>query len=411
MVEVPSAAQVVVIGGGIIGCSTAYHLTRAGVRDVVLLERHKLTSGTSFHAAGLVGQLRSSANITRLLKYSVELYGRLEAETGQATGFKQNGGLRLACNAERMTEIRRQATTAHSFGLEMHLLGPKEAGELWPIMETKDLVGAAYLPTDGQANPSDLTQALAKGARAEGARIVEGVSVTGIKVVRGRVVGVVTDAGEIACESLVNCAGQWAPGIGRLAGVSVPLSSMQHQYLVTERIEGVEPGLPTLRDPDGLIYFKEDVGGLVMGGYEHRPLPWAEQGIPEGFVFSLLDWNYEQFEPLMESALHRVPKLAEAGVRQFVNGPRVLHAGRQLHPRRGAGPQGLLRRRRLQRLRHRRGRRRRLGAGRVGGARRAADGPRCRRHPPLRPTAPQRRMGACPHRRGDRQALHHGLAA
>ncbi|SMF35992.1 4-methylaminobutanoate oxidase (formaldehyde-forming) [Tistlia consotensis] len=321
MVEVPSAAQVVVIGGGIIGCSTAYHLTRAGVRDVVLLERHKLTSGTSFHAAGLVGQLRSSANITRLLKYSVELYGRLEAETGQATGFKQNGGLRLACNAERMTEIRRQATTAHSFGLEMHLLGPKEAGELWPIMETKDLVGAAYLPTDGQANPSDLTQALAKGARAEGARIVEGVSVTGIKVVRGRVVGVVTDAGEIACESLVNCAGQWAPGIGRLAGVSVPLSSMQHQYLVTERIEGVEPGLPTLRDPDGLIYFKEDVGGLVMGGYEHRPLPWAEQGIPEGFVFSLLDWNYEQFEPLMESALHRVPKLAEAGVRQFVNGP------------------------------------------------------------------------------------------
>ncbi|MEX2630403.1 MAG: FAD-dependent oxidoreductase [Tistlia sp.] len=318
---VPDSAQVVVVGGGIVGCSTAYHLARAGVRDVLLLERHRLTSGTSFHAAGLVGQLRSSANITRLLKYSVELYGRLEAETGQATGFKQNGGLRLACNAERMTEIRRQATTAHSFGLEMHLLGPKEARELWPVMEVSDLVGAAYLPTDGQANPSDLTQALARGARQGGVRIVEGVTVTGVRVVRGRVAGLVTDAGEIACESLVNCAGQWAPEIGRLAGVSVPLSSMQHQYLVTERIEGVAPDLPTLRDPDGLIYFKEDVGGLVMGGYERRPLPWAEQGIPEGFVFSLLDWNYEQFEPLMESALHRVPKLAEAGVRQFVNGP------------------------------------------------------------------------------------------
>ncbi len=319
--RVPSAAQVVVIGGGIIGCSTAYHLVRCGVRDVVVLERHKLTSGTTFHAAGLVGQLRSSANVTRLLKYSVELYRRLEEETGQATGFKQNGGLRLACNAERMTEIRRQATTARSFGLEMHLLGPAEALELWPLMETRDLVGAAYLPTDGQANPSDLTQGLAKGARREGARFVEGVRVTGIRTAAGRVCGVTTDAGEIACESVVNCAGQWAPEIGALAGVSVPLSPMQHQYMITERIAGVEPTLPTLRDPDGLIYFKEEVGGLVMGGYERKPLPWAENGIPEGFAFSLLDPNYEQFEPLMQSALHRVPKLSEAGVRQFINGP------------------------------------------------------------------------------------------
>lgn len=319
--QVPSGAQVVVIGGGIIGCSTAYHLMHEGVRDVVVLERHKLTSGTTFHAAGLVGQLRSSANITRLLTYSVDLYDRLEIETGQATGFKQNGGLRLACNAERMTEIRRQATTAHSFGLEMHLLDPSEACALWPLMEPSDLVGAAYLPTDGQANPSDLTQALAKGARMQGARIVEGVSVTGIRTAHGRVTGVVTDAGEIACESVVNCAGQWAPEIGALAGVSVPLNSMQHQYMVSEPIKGVTPDLPTLRDPDGLIYFKEEVGGLVMGGYERHPLPWAETGIPKGFNFSLLDPNFEQFEPLMESALHRVPRLAESGVRQLINGP------------------------------------------------------------------------------------------
>jgi sarcosine dehydrogenase len=317
----PSAAQYVIIGGGIIGCSTAYHLARAGARDVVLLERHKLTSGSTFHAAGLVGQLRSSANVTQLLKYSVELYQRLEGETGLATGFKQNGGLRLACNEERMTEIRRQATMAHSFGLEMHLISPKEAQDLWPLMDVSDVLGAAFLPTDGQANPSDLTQALAKGARQHGAVIVEDVTVTGLRMERGRVTGVVTGEGEIACETLVNCAGQWAPEIGRMANVSVPLQSMQHQYMITEKIDGVEPGLPTLRDPDGLIYFKEDVGGLVMGGYERKPLAWAETGIPEGFQFSLLDSNFEQFEPLMESALRRVPKLQSAGVRQLLNGP------------------------------------------------------------------------------------------
>lgn len=324
MAQVPNAASVVIIGGGIIACSTAYHLVRAGVRDVVVLERHKLTSGSTFHAAGLVGQLRSNANITRLLKYSVELYNRLEQETGQATGFRQNGGLRLACNSERMTEIKRQATTAHSFGLEMHILSPREAQEMWPLMDSADVVGAAYLPSDGQANPSDLTQALAKGARQGGARVVEGVRVTGIRVDRGRVRAVVTDAGEVACESVVNCAGQWAPEIARMVGVNVPLSSMQHQYMVTERIDGVESGLPTLRDPDGLIYFKEDVGGLAMGGYERRPLAWGERGIPEGFNFTLLDPDFDQFEPLMTSGLHRVPGLAEAGVRELINGPEAF---------------------------------------------------------------------------------------
>jgi 4-methylaminobutanoate oxidase (formaldehyde-forming) len=321
MHALPTQARAVIIGGGIIGCSTAYHLARLGWQDIVLLERNKLTSGSTWHAAGLVGQLRSSANITQLLKYSVELYDRLEAETGQATGWKRNGGLRLACNAERMTEIRRQATTAHSFGLEMHLLSAAEAQRLWPIMDESDVLGAAFLPTDGQANPADIAQALAKGARQAGVRIVEDCPVTGILIERGRATGVVTSAGTIRCEAVVNCGGQWAKAIGRLAGVAVPLQSVQHQYLVTEPIAGVPRDLPTLRDPDRLIYFKEEVGGLVMGGYEPNPIPWAEQGIPEGFHFALLESNQDHFEPLMAQALARVPALETAGIKRFINGP------------------------------------------------------------------------------------------
>lgn len=321
MQSLPSHARAVVIGGGIIGCSTAYHLARLGWRDVLLLERHKLTGGSTWHAAGLVGQLRSSANITQLLKYSVELYDRLEAETGQATGWKRNGGLRLACNPERMIEIRRQATTAHSFGLEMHLMTPREAQDLWPLMDIGDVVGAAFLPTDGQANPSDIAQALAKGARAAGAQILEGCAVTGILTRQGRVAGVATAEGRVEAEVVVNCAGQWARQVGRLAGVSVPLQSVQHQYMVTEPIAGVTRDLPTLRDPDRLIYFKEEVGGLVMGGYEPNPLPWAERGVPDGFHFTLLDSDWDHFEPLMTQALARVPTLETAGVKQLVNGP------------------------------------------------------------------------------------------
>ena len=320
MTSLPRHARAVIIGGGIIGCSVAYHLGKLGYREVLLLERHKLTSGSSFHAAGLVGQLRASANITQLLKYSVELYHGLEAETGQATGWKRNGGLRLACNRERLTEIRRQATTARSFGLEMHLLTPSEAKKLWPLMEADDLVGAAFLPTDGQANPSDLTQSLAKGARMHGVTIVEDVAVTGISVRNGRAVGVTTPQGGIACEAVVNCAGQWARDIGRMAGVSVPLISVQHQYLITEPL-GAPRDLPTLRDPDRLIYFKEEVGGLVMGGYEPNPIPWAESGIPDGFHFTLLNPDWDHFEPLMAEALARVPALETAGIKQLLNGP------------------------------------------------------------------------------------------
>ena len=321
MTDVPATARLVIIGGGIIGCSTAYHLTRLGWRDVVLVERARLTSGSTFHAAGLVGQLRTNANITRLLTESVALYERLERETGQATGWKQNGGLRLACTGERMTELKRQATTARSFGLEMHILTPSEARDLWPLMDTGDLEGAAFLPTDGQANPSDITQALARGARQAGATIVEDCAVTGIAAKDGRVAGVLTEQGEIAAEIVVNCAGQWAREVGAMAGVNVPLVPVQHQYLITEAIDGVTSDLPTLRDPDRLIYFKEEVGGLAMGGYEPDPRPWAEDGIPPGFNFSLLDPDMDHFEPLMSQALARVPALEDAGVKDMINGP------------------------------------------------------------------------------------------
>ena len=321
MADLPATARAVIIGGGIIGCSTAYHLGKLGWTDTVLLERHKLTSGTTFHAAGLVGQLRTSANITQLLGYSVDLYKRLETETGLQTGWKMNGGLRLACNAERWTEVKRQATTAHSFGLEMHLLAPQEAQDLWPLMTIDDLVGAAFLPTDGQANPSDITQSLARGARMAGVKIFEDTPVTRILVEDGRIRGVVTPRGTVECEKVICCAGQWTRVLAATVGVNVPLVSVEHQYMITERIPGVTPNLPTLRDPDRLTYWKEDVGGLVWGGYEPNPKPWAEKGIPEGFHFETLNPDFDHYEQFMDAAIGRVPALATAGVKQLLNGP------------------------------------------------------------------------------------------
>ena len=304
------------------GCSTAYHLAKLGWTDTVLIERHKLTSGSTFHAAGLVGQLRTSANITQLLGYSVDLYKRLEEETGQATGWKMNGGLRLACNDERWNEVKRQATTAKSFGLEMHLLSPREAQEMWPLMTVDDVVGAAFLPTDGQANPTDITMALARGARQAGATICEDTEVLGIDVVDGIIQAVVTTNGRIECSVVVCCAGQWTRSLAATVGVNVPLVSVQHQYVVTTPFDPPVPrDLPTLRDPDRLTYYKEEVGGLVMGGYEPNPIPWAANGIPHDFNFKVLDADFDHFAPTMELAMGRVPALQTAGINELINGP------------------------------------------------------------------------------------------
>ncbi|CAN5339578.1 FAD-dependent oxidoreductase [soil metagenome] len=317
----PSHAEIVVIGGGIIGCSTAYHLARDHKADVVLIERGKLTGGSTWHAAGLVGQLRSSAAITQVLRYSVGLYQRLEAETGLATGWRETGCLRLATNAERWTEFRRQATTAHSFGLDMHLISPAEAKALWPLIETADLVGASFMPSDGQASPSDITQALARGARMNGARLFEDIACTGFDIVDGRVAGVRTASGTIRCAKVVLCAGLWSRQIGAMAGVSVPLQPVQHQYVVTEPIAGVTPGMATIRDPDRRTYFKEEVGGLAFGGYEPNPKPWITGDAPNNFEFQLLADDWDHFGQHMEAALARIPALETAGVKQMVNGP------------------------------------------------------------------------------------------
>ncbi len=320
MHDLPKSAKTIIIGGGIVGCSTAYHLAKMGV-ETVLLERKKLTSGSTFHAAGLVGQLRSNANITQLLGYSVDLYNRIEEETGLGTGWKMNGGLRLACNEERWTEVKRQATTAHSFGLQMDLLTPKEAQDLWPLMNVDDVVGAAFMPTDGQANPSDITQALAKGARMAGAQIFEDTKVLDIEMANGEIRAVITEHGRIECEKVVLCAGLWTRDFAKRFGVNVPLVAMEHQFMVTEPIAGIPKNLPTLRDPDRLTYYKEEVGGLVMGGYEANPIPWNTKGVPKGFHFTLLDSNFDHFEQLMEMSLERVPALETAGIKTLTNGP------------------------------------------------------------------------------------------
>jgi sarcosine dehydrogenase len=321
----PSHARIVVIGGGIIGCSTAYHLSRDHRADVVLLEQGKLTSGSTWHAAGLVGQLRSSASITRVLKYSVELYKGLEAETGLATGWKMTGCLRLATNQDRWTEYKRLATTAKSFGMDMQLLSPAEVKAMWPLMEVGDLVGASWLPTDGQASPSDITQSLAKGARMHGAKLFEDVRVTGFEMKDGRILKVKTDQGDIACEKVVNCAGQWARQVGAMAGINVPLQPVKHQYIITEKIAGLAADAPTIRDPDRRTYFKEEVGGLVMGGYEPNPQAWTT-GLPGGDVpgewqFRLFDDDWDHFEQHMAQAIARIPALETAGVKQMINGP------------------------------------------------------------------------------------------
>lgn len=319
--SLPQHARVVIVGGGIAGCSTAYHLAKLGIEDVVLLEQGKLTSGTTWHAAGLIGQMRPNRSMTAMSKYGIELYATLEAETGVATGWKQCGSLNVAKTPERMKVLKKQLAMARSFGVDCYELSPKEAGEKYPLLRVDDLQGAIWLPGDGKANPADLCMSLAKGARQQGVKIVEGVEVTGVLQHAGAVVGIQTTQGEIRCETIVNCAGQWARQFGRLAGVNVPLYSAEHFYIVTDKIEGVHPMLPVMRDPDGFIYYKEEVGGLLMGGFEPVAKPWKMDPIPNNFQFALLDEDWDQFEPLMKAAIHRTPCLETAQIKMLLNGP------------------------------------------------------------------------------------------
>jgi 4-methylaminobutanoate oxidase (formaldehyde-forming) len=337
---VPSQARIVIIGGGIMGCSVAYHLARLGQRDVVLLEQGRLTCGTTWHAAGLVGQLRTQESMTRLIRYSTDLYARLEQETGLGTGWKQCGSLAVARTAERMVQLKRTAAVARAYGVDCEVLSPAEAGRLYPIMHTADLQGAVWLPGDGKANPTDLTIALAKGARNAGVTIIEGVRVeravhqggaAGRRICALQWRDKQGQTGSIATETVVLCGGQWSRALGRELGVAVPLFPCEHYYIVTDLIAGVTRDLPVMRDPDGYIYFKEEVGGLLMGGFEPDATPWLQSaahrgGIPENFEFQLLPDNWDAFQILMDNAVQRVPALGEARIKAFYNGPESFTA-------------------------------------------------------------------------------------
>jgi 4-methylaminobutanoate oxidase (formaldehyde-forming) len=319
MAEYPKRAGAVIIGGGVVGASVAYHLTLRGVRDVTLLERKQLTSGTTWHAAGLVGQLRATQNLTRLAQYSAKLYAGLEAETGQATGLKQVGSLSLATTPGRLEELLRSASMARSFGLEVEEITAAQARDMWPLLQADDVIGGVHLPGDGQINPVDVTLALAKGARMRGARIVENAEVTDIVIDRGRAIGVRTAQGDIEADTVVLAAGLWSRELAARAGVNVPLHAAEHFYIVTEPIPGLSRQLPVMRDPDHCAYYKEEAGKLLIGWFEPVAKPWTPP--PDAPPFQTLPPDLDHIEPMMEAAIRRVPVLAEVGVQLFFNGP------------------------------------------------------------------------------------------
>lgn len=319
--QIPSSAQVVIVGGGVIGCSIAYHLTKLGMTDVVLLERRTLTCGTTWHAAGLVPTLRANYSMSMLAKYSANLYESLEAETGQATGFVRNGSLTIATNKERFSELKRGASMAKVAGFPCDVIQPDQAKEMWPLLNVDDVVGAIHLPQDGMVGPVDVTQALAKGAKIGGATIIENCKVLDMKTRGGKVTGVITEQGDIDCEYVVNCAGMWAREFGRKAGVNIPLHAAEHFYVVTENMPDLKRGLPTLRDMDGCCYYKEDAGKLLVGMFEPHAKPWGMGGIPEDFCFDELPEDFDHLEPYLESAMHRLPILERTGLQVFFNGP------------------------------------------------------------------------------------------
>ena len=321
MSDLPTHARAVIIGGGVVGCSVAYHLAKLGWSDVVLLERKQLTSGTTWHAAGLIGQLRATSNMTKLAKYSAELYTGLESETEVATGFKQNGSLGLALSADRLEELKRGASMAKTFGLEVEVLTPAECLDMYPLINIDGVEGGVFLPKDGQADPANITLALAKGARMAGAKVIENVKVTGIHKTDGRVTGVATERGDITADYVVNCAGMWGREVGAMAGVPTPLQACEHFYIVTEGIPDLPRDMPVLRVPDECAYYKEDAGKILLGAFEPQSKPWAVDGIPEDFCFDQLPEDFDHFAPVLEKAVNRFPALETAGIHTFFNGP------------------------------------------------------------------------------------------
>ena len=317
----PEAAQVVIVGGGVVGCSVAYHLTKLGITDVVLLERRTLTCGTTWHAAGLVPSLRATYTLSMLAHYSTQLYGDLERETGQATGFVRNGSLTVATTAERLRELKRGASLAKVAGFECRLVTPEQIKALWPLLNVDDVIGGIYLPEDGVVSPVDVTRALARGARLGGAAVREGVEVLDVLVESGKVAGVVTTEGRIRAEFVVNCAGMWARDFGRKAGVRVPLHAAEHYYVVTDAVPGMTPRLPTLRDVDGYSYYKPEGDKLLIGLFEPEAKPWGMAGIAETFEFGQLDFDYDHMAPYLEAMLERVPALQTTGIQLFFCGP------------------------------------------------------------------------------------------
>ncbi len=321
MANLPTQAQVVIIGGGVGGCSIAYHLTKMGWTDVVVLERFELTSGSTWHSAGLVGQLRSDVNLTKMMKYSTDLYRKLKDETGQDTGWREVGGLRLASSPERLEELKRQVALSRSFGLPLELLSTEETHKLFPLMNPEGVLGAVYTPTDGSIDPTGLTKALAVGGKSRGAKFFEHTVVTGITVKDGCVSEVITDQGAIKTEVVVNAAGQWGRDIGKMVGLNLPVVPMAHLYLITRPVEGLGHNVPNLRDPDLLVYWREEVGGFITGGYERHTAPFGLDGIPDDFNYKLLPPDWDRFEPLMENSIKRVPAVETAEIIQLLNGP------------------------------------------------------------------------------------------
>ena len=319
--NIPEHAEVIVIGGGVVGCSIAYHLTKLGINDVVLFERKQLTSGTTWHAAGLVGQLRGSQNMTRLAKYTAELYTGLEDETGQATGFKQNGSISIATTEGRLEELRRMCSMAQVFDLSVSELAVDEVKDRYPLLNVDDVLGAITIPSDGQINPVDVTQALAKGARLGGAKIFENTKVIKVITENNRVIGVETESGVVKAPKVVIAAGMWTREFAGHIGVNVPLHACEHFYIVTEPIPELGAELPVLRDYDAYSYYKEDAGKILLGAFEPKSKPWGMDGIPETFCFDELPDDYPHFEPVLEMAMHRMPILQDTGIQTFFCGP------------------------------------------------------------------------------------------